>query len=48
MSKSIQDLFNDAVRQVEADQYDEAIKSLEPIIQLYPLMVNALLQCGGR
>lgn len=46
MNKSIQDLFNDAVRQVEADQYDEAIKSLEPIIQLYPLMVSALVQRG--
>lgn len=46
MSRSIQDLFNEAVRLVEADKFDDAIKSLQPVIDLKPLLANALVQRG--
>ena len=46
MSKSIQDLFNEAVKFVEQDRYNEAVYNLDDIVKLYPLLVNGLIQRG--
>lgn len=46
MNKSIQDLFNDAVRLVDQDQFEDAIKSLQPIINLKALLASAIVQRG--
>lgn len=46
MSKSIQDLFNESVRLVMDDKFDEAIPNLDTIIKLHSLVVSALIQRG--
>ena len=46
VSKSIQDLFNEAVELVNNDQFDRAITNLDDIVKLYPLLVNGLVQRG--
>jgi tetratricopeptide (TPR) repeat protein len=46
VNKSIQDLFNDAVRLVDQDQFEDAIKSLQPIINLKALLASAIVQRG--
>lgn len=46
MSKSIQDLFNEAVHLFDKDKYDEGIESLNPIINLYDLLHLSYIQRG--
>jgi hypothetical protein len=46
VNKSIQDLFNDSVRLVESNKFDEAIPNLDTIIRLHSLVVSALIQRG--
>lgn len=46
MSKSIQDLFNEAVHAFDKDEYDKGIASLDPIINLYDLMHLSFIQRG--
>ena len=46
MSKSIQDLFNEAIHLFDKDKYDEGIQSLNPIINLYELIHLSYIQRG--
>ena len=46
MSKSIQDLFNEAVHAFDKDEYDKGIECLNPIINLYDLLHLSLIQRG--
>ncbi len=46
MSKSIQDLFNEAVHLFDKDKFNEGIESLNPIINLYDLVHLSFIQRG--
>lgn len=46
MSKSIQDLFNEAVHLFDKDKFDEGIESLNPVINLYDLVHLSFTQRG--
>jgi len=46
MSKSVSDIYNDAVKQADADQFEEAIETLKPITELTPLLRAAYTQRG--
>ena len=46
MSKSVSDIYNDAVKQADADQFEEAIETLKPVTELTPLLRAAYTQRG--
>ena len=46
VSKSIQDLFNEAVHLFDKDKFNEGIESLNPIINLYDLVHLSFIQRG--
>jgi len=38
MSKSVSDIYAEAVKQADADQFEEAIETLKPVTELTPLL----------
>ena len=46
VSKSIQDLFNEAVKLFDEDKFDEGLERLDPIVNLYDLIHLSFIQKG--
>ena len=44
--KSLQDMFKDALANIEGDKFDDAIPNLNTIIELHPLVVASFVQRG--